>query len=65
MKFLAKAQRTQRKALLVWESLSATPEAIPLTNAQRTELDRHELDHEIPTRIPWEEALHRIRRRSL
>ena len=51
----------------VWESLSATPEAIPLTNAQREELDRRldELDHEGPTGIPWEEVLHRIRSRSL
>ena len=24
----------------LWDSLSATPEAIPLTNAQREELDR-------------------------
>ena len=51
----------------VWESLSATPEAIPLTNAQREELDRRldELDHEGPIGIPWEEVLHRIRSRSL
>ena len=51
----------------LWESLSATPEAIPLTNVQREELDRRldELDREGPTGIPWEEVLHRIRSRSV
>ena len=48
----------------LWESLSRTPGAIPLTNAQRAELDRRldELDHDGPTGIPWEEVLRRIRR---
>lgn len=47
----------------IWESLSATPEAIPLANAQREELDRRldELDGDGPTGIPWEEVLRRIR----
>ena len=38
----------------LWESLSATPEAIPLTSAQREELDRRldELDREGPIGIP-------------
>ncbi len=51
----------------LWESLSATPEAIPVTNAQREELDRRlgELEPESPTGIPWEEVLHRIRSRCL
>jgi len=51
----------------LWESLSATPEAIPLTTAQREELDRRldELDREGPSGTPWEEALHRIRSRTL
>jgi putative addiction module component (TIGR02574 family) len=46
----------------LWESLAATPEAIPLSNAQREELDRRldELDREGPTGIPWEEVLRRI-----
>ena len=50
----------------LWESLSATPEVIPLTNAQREELDRRleELDREGPTGIPWEEVLRRIRERA-
>ena len=51
----------------LWESLSATPEAIPLTNAQREELDHRldQLDRDGPTGIPWDEVLHRIRNRSL
>jgi putative addiction module component (TIGR02574 family) len=49
----------------LWESLSAAPEAIPLTDAQREELDRRldELDREGPVGIPWEEVLRQIRGR--
>ena len=49
----------------LWDSLSATPEAIPLTNAQSEELDRRldELDRDGPLGIPWEEVLRRIRSR--
>ena len=47
----------------LWESLSATPEAIPLTTAQREELDRRldELDQEGPSGIPWEDVLPDVR----
>ena len=50
----------------VWNSLSATPEAVPLTNAQREELDRRldELDREGPTGLPWDEVVRRIRSRT-
>ncbi len=50
----------------LWESLSTTPEAVPLTHAQREELDRRldELDREGPAGIPWEEVLRRIRGRA-
>jgi len=50
----------------LWESLSATPEAVPLTNGQRQELDRRldELDRDGPVGIPWEEVLGRIRSRA-
>jgi putative addiction module component (TIGR02574 family) len=43
----------------LWESLSRTPEAIPLTEAQREELDRrlNELDCEGPVGIPWDKML--------
>ena len=41
-------------------------EAIPLTSAQREELDRRldELESEGPVGIPWEDVLRRIRRRA-
>jgi len=47
----------------LWESLSQTPEAILLTEAQREELDRrlNDLDREGPLGIPWDEVLNRIR----
>ncbi len=50
----------------LWDSLSATPEAVPVTNSQREELDRRldELDRNGPAGIPWEEVLQRIRSRS-
>jgi putative addiction module component (TIGR02574 family) len=49
----------------LWESLSGTPEAIPITDAQREELDRRldDLDHEGPVGIPWKDVLARIRSR--
>ena len=50
----------------LWDSLAATPAALPLTDAQRAELDRRldELDAEGPVGIPWDEVLSRIRRRG-
>ncbi len=50
----------------LWESLTRTPEALPLTNAQREELDRRldELDREGPLGIPWEEVHRGIRGRT-
>jgi putative addiction module component (TIGR02574 family) len=58
----------ERLSLLeqLWDSLIATPEAIPLTEAQRDELDRRLDDLEVdgPVGIPWEDVLSRIRNRS-
>jgi putative addiction module component (TIGR02574 family) len=50
----------------LWESLSGTPEAILLTEAQREELDRRldGLEREGPVGIPWDEVLGRIRGRA-
>ena len=50
----------------LWDSLGATPEAIPLTEAQRAELDRRldDLEREGPVGIPWDEVLGRIRGRG-
>lgn len=47
----------------LWDSLAATPMAIPLTEGQRAELDRRldDLEREGPVGIPWDEVLGRIR----
>ncbi len=53
----------QRLELLeqIWDSFAATPDAVPVTSAQREELSRRldELDHEGPVGIPWDEVLRR------
>lgn len=57
----------QRLALIeeIWDSLD--PEDVPVTAAQRAELDRRsaDLDRDIelgrPLGIPWEEVLRRLR----
>ena len=58
----------ERLSLLeeLWDSLAAVPEALPLTPAQRVELDRRldDLDAEGPVGIPWDEVLSRIRNRD-
>ena len=49
----------------LWESLSQSPEAVPLTEAQREELDRRldDLERSGPEGIPWEDVLQQIRNR--
>ena len=44
----------------LWDSLSDSD--VPLTDAQRAELDRRldEMEREGPTGIPWEEVLRRL-----
>jgi putative addiction module component (TIGR02574 family) len=58
----------ERLSLLeqLWDSLTATPEAVPLTDAQRQELDHRLDDLEVdgPVGIPWDDVLSRIRNRS-
>ena len=51
----------------LWDSLSSAPEAVPLTDAQRAELDRRldEIDRDRPIGIPWDEVMRRIRSRTL
>jgi len=48
----------------VWDSIAAIPEAVPLTDEQREELDRRlEAYHRDPeTSSPWEEVKDRIRK---
>jgi putative addiction module component (TIGR02574 family) len=50
----------------LWDSLSETPGNIPLTNAQREELDRRldDLERSGPEGIPWDQVLQQIRSRS-
>ncbi len=49
----------------LWDSLARTPEALPVTPAQRAELDRRldEMESDGGQGIPWEEVLERIRER--
>jgi putative addiction module component (TIGR02574 family) len=49
----------------LWESLSETSDTVPITKAQREELDRRldDLESSAPAGIPWEEVLRRIRTR--
>jgi len=58
----------ERLSLLeeLWDSLVATPDAVPLTDAQRAELDRRldELDAEGPIGLPWDGVLDRMRSRG-
>ena len=65
---IASLTTEERLTLLeeLWDSLAAEPEALPLTDAQRAELDRRldELDAEGPVGIPWDEVLSRIRSRG-
>jgi putative addiction module component (TIGR02574 family) len=51
----------------LWDSLSSTPMAIPITDAQREELDRRldEIDREGPVGIPAEEVLDRLHTRRV
>ncbi len=49
----------------LWESLCQADSAVPLTEAQRRELDRRldDLDRDGAIGIPWEEVLRQIRGR--
>ena len=49
----------------LWDSLSKQPGSVPLTDAQRQELDRRldDLERSGPEGIPWEEVLEQIRTR--
>ncbi|MHB9022661.1 MAG: addiction module protein [Armatimonadota bacterium] len=50
----------------IWDSIAAIPEAIPLTAAQREELDRRLDDYHAhrTAGVPWDEVKSRIRNRS-
>lgn len=50
----------------LWDSLTEKPETVPLTDAQREELNRRldELESSGPEGIPWHEVLQQIRSRA-
>ncbi|MEO6595448.1 MAG: addiction module protein [Planctomycetota bacterium] len=51
----------------IWESFRHAPESLPLTAAQRTELDRRQAAYDagdMPVR-PWEEVREEIKKRLL
>jgi len=50
----------------IWDSIAASPERLPLTEAQRRELDRRlELHERQPERVtPWEEVRAKLQRES-
>ena len=62
---LSVAERVQL-AEEIWDSIAATPEQLPLTEAQRQELDRRLALHEQePARVtPWEEVRTKLQRGS-
>lgn len=49
----------------LWDSLTEKPETVPLTDAQREELDRRldDLERSGPEGIPWDDVLQQIRSR--
>ena len=50
----------------LWDSLNEMPGTVPLSNAQREELDRRldDLERSGPVGIAWDEVLQQIRSRS-
>jgi putative addiction module component (TIGR02574 family) len=50
----------------LWESLSKDAETVPLTSAQREELDRRldDLERSGPAGIPWDDVVQQIRSRG-
>jgi putative addiction module component (TIGR02574 family) len=50
----------------LWDSLGRDPEALPLSEEQRRDLDVRldELEREGPDGLTWEEALERIRSKA-
>lgn len=62
---IGKLSTNERLRLIeeLWESLRPDPTTIPLTDAQREELDRRldDLEREGPVGIPWEDVVRRIR----
>jgi putative addiction module component (TIGR02574 family) len=64
---ITRLTRDEQLALLddLWSELGRDPSALPLTEAQREDLDRRldELEAEGPVGVSWEEAVRQIRSR--
>jgi putative addiction module component (TIGR02574 family) len=64
---LGKLTRDEKLQLIdqIWDSLDNDPDAFPLTESQRRELDRRldEMDRGDVAGIPWEQALKEIQSR--
>ena len=62
---IASLSLTERLDLLerLWDSLTPAPDDIPLTDAQRAELDRRidALDRDGPVGMSWDEAVRHAR----
>ncbi|MEA2602743.1 MAG: hypothetical protein QOF89_3735 [Acidobacteriota bacterium] len=65
---ISRLSREEQLDLLdrLWENLGRDPEAFPLTESQREELDRRldELEAEGATGLSWEEVVAQIRAHS-
>lgn len=50
----------------IWDGLLTQPENVPLTGAQRAELNSHlnAMERDGGEGIPWEEVLQQVRRRT-
>src|SRR5437667_5434458 len=50
----------------IWDSIASTPEAVPLTSAQRRELDRRKREHhrDPSAAKPWSEVRDRLQKRK-
>jgi putative addiction module component (TIGR02574 family) len=61
---ISRLSKEERLRLLedLWDSFVQNPEDLPLTDAQRNELDRRieSMERDPSAAIPWEEVLRRI-----
>ena len=50
----------------IWDSIASNPEAVPLTSAQRRELDRRKREHRSDPSAakPWSEVRVRLQKRK-
>ncbi|HET7025415.1 MAG TPA: addiction module protein [Gemmatimonadales bacterium] len=48
----------------IWDGIAATPEAVPIPDWHRAELDRRLDDPSAAPSLPWEEVLERLRRQE-